>query len=141
MIDDEPALLDILDTAGQDEFQSLQDQWIRDGRGFLLVYSILSRPSFDEVSVIYNKILRIKEAERAPVVIAGNKADLKDQREVQYNDGASLAKQYNCPFFETSAKTKLNNEACFYELVREVRKQEKVLKPKPKPSSSICTIL
>eukprot|EP00490_Sorites_sp_Unknown_P002761 CAMPEP_0114656540 /NCGR_PEP_ID=MMETSP0191-20121206/12498_1 /TAXON_ID=126664 /ORGANISM="Sorites sp." /LENGTH=98 /DNA_ID=CAMNT_0001873961 /DNA_START=92 /DNA_END=384 /DNA_ORIENTATION=+ len=45
MIDDKPALLDILDTAGQEEFSSMQDQWMREGKGFLLVYSITSRPT------------------------------------------------------------------------------------------------
>jgi len=138
MIDDETALLDILDTAGQEEFSSMQDQWMRDGKGFLLVYNITSRPTFDEVSILYDKILRTKDTDKVPVVLAGNKADLKDERQVEYNDGANLAKQWNCPFFETSAKIKLNNEACFFELVREIRKQTKSTnKQKPKPT--ICT--
>jgi len=46
VIDNKVALLDILDTAGQDEFSSMQDQWMRDGKGFLLVYSIADRQSF-----------------------------------------------------------------------------------------------
>jgi len=134
------ALLDILDTAGQEEFSSMQDQWMRDGKGFLLVYNITSRPTFDEVSILYDKILRTKDTDKVPVVLAGNKADLKDERQVEYNDGANLAKQWNCPFFETSAKIKLNNEACFFELVREIRKQTKK-GPVKGPKKSICTIL
>jgi len=133
MIDDESALLDILDTAGQEEFSSMQDQWMRDGKGFLLVYNITSRPTFDEVSILYDKILRTKDSDKVPVVLAGNKCDLKNERQVEYQEGADLAKQWNCPFFETSAKIKLNNEACFFELVREIRKQTrntKVVKPK-----------
>eukprot|EP01084_Bolivina_argentea_P056829 103936_1 len=47
-IDNRPALLDILDTAGQEEFSSMQDQWMREGKGFLLVYSITSTATFDE---------------------------------------------------------------------------------------------
>jgi len=95
MIDDETALLDILDTAGQEEFSSMQDQWMRDGKGFLLVYNITSRPTFDEVSILYDKILRTKDTDKVPVVLAGNKADLKDERQVEYNDGANLGKQWN----------------------------------------------
>jgi len=125
MIDDETALLDILDTAGQEEFSSMQDQWMRDGKGFLLVYNIISRPTFDEVSVLYDKILRTKDAVKVPVVLVGNKCDLKDERQVEYQEGADLAKQWGCPFFETSAKIKLNNEACFFELVREIRREQK----------------
>jgi len=125
VIDDETALLDILDTAGQEEFSSMQDQWMRDGKGFLLVYNIISRPTFDEVSVLYDKILRTKDTDKVPVVLVGNKCDLKDERQVEYSEGAELAKQWGCPFFETSAKIKLNNEACFFELVRQIRRMTK----------------
>jgi len=125
VIDDETALLDILDTAGQEEFSSMQDQWMRDGKGFLLVYNIISRPTFDEISILYDKILRTKDTDKVPVVLVGNKCDLKDERQVEYSEGAELAKQWACPFFETSAKIKLNNEACFFELVRQIRRMTK----------------
>jgi len=125
VIDDEPAMLDILDTAGQEEFSSMQDQWMRDGKGFLLVYNITSRATFDEVSVLYEKILRTKDVSKVPLVLVGNKCDLKDERQVEYNEGAELAKQWSCGFFETSAKLKLNNEACFFELVRAIRSDNK----------------
>jgi GTPase KRas protein len=140
-IDDQAALLDILDTAGQEEFSSMQDQWMRDGRGFLIVYNITSAASFDEVSVLYEKILRTKDVDSVPVVLAGNKADLKNQRAVDYEKGAELAKQWDAPFFETSAKIKLNNEACFFELVRQIRKLDV---PEETPGSRMfpkCTIL
>jgi len=141
MIDDESALLDILDTAGQEEFSSMQDQWMRDGKGFLLVYNITSRPTFDEVSILYDKILRTKDSDKVPVVLAGNKCDLKNERQVEYQEGADLAKQWNCPFFETSAKIKLNNEACFFELVREIRKQTRTTKAPKKSGGLKCLIL
>ena len=66
-IDSEGALLDILDTAGQEEFSSMQDQWMREGKGFLLVYTITSRTTFDEVSALYEKILRVKNSHRVPM--------------------------------------------------------------------------
>jgi len=141
LIDDEPALLDILDTAGQEEFRAMQDQWTYDGQGFLLVYNVTSRPTFDEVSIIYEKLLRVKDATKVPLVLAGNKCDLKAERQVQYNEGAELAKQWDCPFFETSAKTKLNSESCFIELIREVRKQTvPAVKPIKTPRLK-CSIL
>lgn len=140
MIDDETALLDILDTAGQEEFSSMQDQWMRDGQGFLLVYNIVARPTFDEVSVLYDKILRTKDTDKVPIVLVGNKCDLKDQRQVEYQEGAELAKAWGCSFFETSAKIKLNNEACFFELVREIRKTKKPT-PSGAPKKKFCTIL
>merc|ERR1712062_332566 len=81
-IDKEPALLDVLDTAGQEEYASLQDQWIREGDGYLLVYSIISKDSFDEVKLLYDKIVRIRDTESFPWVLAGNKCDLSNQRTV-----------------------------------------------------------
>jgi len=140
MIDDETALLDILDTAGQEEFSSMQDQWMRDGKGFLLVYSVTSRPTFDEVSNLYDKILRTKDTDKVPIVLAGNKCDLHNERQVKYEEGQALAKSWGCPFFETSAKLKYNNEACFFELVREIRRMEKSSAKKP-VKKSICSLL
>lgn len=66
-VDDIRATLGILDTAGQEEFCSLQDQWMRDGDGFLMVYSITSRSSLDEARTLYDKILRTKETEKVPM--------------------------------------------------------------------------
>lgn len=67
ILDSESAVLDILDTAGQEEFVSMQDSWMRDGKGFMLVYSITSRATFDEIESLYDKILRTKDAESVPV--------------------------------------------------------------------------
>jgi len=142
MIDDETALLDILDTAGQEEFSSMQDQWMRDGKGFLLVYNITAKSTFQEVSILHDKILRTKDADKVPIVLAGNKCDLKEQRQVEYHEGADLAKEWGCPFFETIAKIKLNNEACFFELVREIRRAAaQSAKPGDKPKKFTCSIL
>lgn len=67
ILDSESAVLDILDTAGQEEFVSMQDSWMRDGKGFMLVYSITSRATFDEIESLYDKILRTKDADSVPV--------------------------------------------------------------------------
>jgi GTPase KRas protein len=59
--------LDILDTAGQEEYTTMQDQWMREGKGFLLVYSITSRNSFDEIATFKDKILRAKDVDSVPL--------------------------------------------------------------------------
>jgi len=142
MIDDESALLDILDTAGQEEFSSMQDQWMRDGKGFLLVYNITSRPTFEEVSNLHEKILRTKDTDKVPIVLVGNKCDLGPERQVPNEEGQKLANEWGCPFFETSAKKKINHDECFFQLVREIRKSEST-KPKKaaKKSGFKCSIL
>merc|ERR1719382_1624053 len=73
LIDNEPALLDVLDTAGQEEYASLQDQWIREGDGYLIVYSITNKDSLAEAEVLQQKITRIRDTIDFPMVLAGNK--------------------------------------------------------------------
>lgn len=143
VIDEKACLLDILDTAGQEEFSSMQDQWMREGQAFLVVYSITSRTTFDEAIIMREKILRCKEEEEPPIVLVGNKCDLEDQRQVKKSEGENLATEWgeNSSFFETSAKEKINHEECFYAAVRLVRSQV----PKQddvKPSKrGFCTLL
>ena len=56
-MDGKAVVLDIMDTAGQDEYCQMQDAWMREGNGFLLVYSIIDRPTFDEVQVASRIVL------------------------------------------------------------------------------------
>ncbi len=100
-IDDEICLLDILDTAGQgkyrlipfislfisylflclsEEYSAMRDQYMRTGQGFVLVYSITSRASFDEIDAFREQILRVKDQDYVPVLLAGNKCDLENER-------------------------------------------------------------
>ena len=59
---EQSCLLDILDTAGQEEYSAMRDQYVRTAQGFILVYSITSRHTFEELSPIRDQILRIKVA-------------------------------------------------------------------------------
>jgi len=120
-IDDETCLLDILDTAGQEEYSAMRDQYMRTGQGFLCVYAITSRSSFDEITSFREQILRVKDEDKVPMVLAGNKCDLEDERQVSMAEGQDLAKSFGCAFFETSAKSRINVEEAFYQLVREIR--------------------
>ena len=82
-IDEETCLLDILDTAGQEEYSAMRDQYMRSGQGFLCVYSITNRGSFDEIATFREQILRVKDADRVPMVLVGNKSDLDSERQVR----------------------------------------------------------
>jgi GTPase KRas len=114
-------LLEILDTAGQEEFTALRDQWIRDCEGFVLIYSITSRPSFEQISVFKDQVLRVKDKDRIPMMLVANKCDLEDKREVSTQEGADLARAFGASFKEASAKTRVNVEEAFYDLVRKIR--------------------
>ena len=113
-VDSEAYMLDILDTAGQEEYVTLRDQYISVGEGFLLVYSLTNRDSFTNLPKFREEILRLKEESNFPVVIAGNKCDLESYRKVEQNEGMSLAKSWGVPFFETSAKVRVNVEESFF---------------------------
>ena len=146
-VDGIPATVDIVDTAGQEEYNAMRDQWIRNGKGFLLVYSISNRGSFKELENIMDEMTRAKDDDNIPIVLAGNKCDLDEaEREVQKEEGQKLAEEWGVPFFETSAKTKINDHEVFYEIVREVRKYDEAKKKEsgegqPKKKKFRCDIL
>lgn len=123
-VDNEQVTLDILDTAGQEEYLAMREQYMRTGEGFLLVYAINSRNSLDELQVFYEQIQRVKDSDNVPVLVVGNKSDLEIERQVSFEEGAAFAKSLGCPFFETSAKQRINVEEAFYGLVRTINISE-----------------
>jgi len=125
-IDNEDALLDILDTAGQDEYSAMRAHYMRSGEGFLLVYSITSRSSFEAVNDFYQQILRIKDKDTFPVILVANKSDLEYERQVGMNEGRELARRLNCKCIETSAKQRFNVDEAFSTIVREIRRYNRV---------------
>ena len=82
VVDDEVALLDVLDTAGQEEYSAMREQYMRTGEGFLLVYSINNRQSFEEIKTFQQQILRVKDKDYFPIIVVGNKCDLENERKV-----------------------------------------------------------
>ncbi|PRP86020.1 hypothetical protein PROFUN_05791 [Planoprotostelium fungivorum] len=130
-------LLDILDTAGQEDFQIVTEQYIKAGDGFLLVYSIEDRQSFDNILTFRDQILRVKDATRFPMLLVGNKCDLVN-RSISTEEGVSLARSFECPVLETSAKEGTNIEEVFTVIAREVLKTRPATKKK---KGSKCTLL
>lgn len=141
VIDGQSCMLEVLDTAGQEEYTALRDQWIRDGEGFVLVYSISSRSSFTRIPRFHNQIQRVKESSSSspsypgspissvspsapvPIMLVGNKSDRVTEREVSTQEGHALARELGCEFVEASAKNCINVERAFYDVVRQLRRQ------------------
>jgi small GTP-binding protein len=122
-IDNENVQLDILDTAGQDDFAPMRTSYMRQGKGFIIVYAIDDRASFEEVEVFHRDLTRTKGTSNVPVVVCGNKCDLEDKRVVSKTEGEELAAKLQATFFETSALANINIENAFRALVKETRKQ------------------
>eukprot|EP01125_Pyxidicula_operculata_P012872 TRINITY_DN4246_c0_g1_i1.p1 TRINITY_DN4246_c0_g1~~TRINITY_DN4246_c0_g1_i1.p1 ORF type:complete len:191 (-),score=43.53 TRINITY_DN4246_c0_g1_i1:131-703(-) len=97
-------VVEILDTAGTEQFTGMRDLYIKNGQGFVLVYSITSRATYNSISEIRDQIVRVKDSEKAPMIIVGNKADLFDMRAVPTEEGKKLSEKYGCSFIEVSAK-------------------------------------
>jgi len=121
LIDDRVAKLDILDTAGQEEFSAMREQYMRSGEGFLLVFSLNDRGSFEEIYKFHKSVLRVKDRDVFPILVVGNKSDLPN-RQVSQADIENMAKQLKTPYIECSAKHRINIDEAFFELVRLVRR-------------------
>lgn len=140
-------MLEVLDTAGQEEYTALQDQWIRDADGFLLVYSITSRSSFARIAKFHHQVLSVKDRQAStyyttphsavlperpwssryptPIMLVGNKIEHYINREVSSQEAQGLAMELGCGFVEASAKNCINVEKAFFDVVRMIRSQRR----------------
>lgn len=103
----------------------MRDQYMRCGEGFLICYSVTDRHSFQEALEYKKLIQKVRASEDTPLVLVGNKFDLHMQRKVTTDEGKSLARQFGCPFYETSACLRTYVDDAFHTLVREIRKKER----------------
>lgn len=122
----------IWDTGGQERFTNIRSQYFKGARGALIVYDITNKRSFKNVKKWYQEIK--KHSEGIPVILVGNKADLKQSRKIPSKDGEKIAKEIDCPFFEASAKTGENVEFIFRTLNTMLVEQAQKKKPKTRKS-------
>ena len=138
-VDGEVVSLDIRDTAGQEEYSALRDQYMRDGDGYAIIYSITSTISFLGANTFREQLYRVLEkdpTEHIPIALVGNKCDLESERQVPTDEAKKLAEEWNVLFFETSAKNKINITETFQALVKDVqasRKQEDTAQASSQP--------
>jgi GTPase KRas protein len=92
----------------------------REGHVFVLVYSVASRSTSENVQIFHRSIQRVRRGD--PIfILVGNKCDLTHQREVSREEGSALAEKYGCRFMETSARTAENVDTLFINLIRLLR--------------------
>jgi len=119
-IDGNQYMLEILDTAGTEQFTAMRDLYMKNGQGFVLAYSIIAQSTFNDLPDLREQILRVKDTDKVPMVVVGNKCDLSDQRIITTEQGQALATKFGAVFIEASAKTKINVDQIFHELVRQI---------------------
>ena len=98
---------------------------MKQGQGFLLVFSITSTSSLHELAELREQIVRIKDDENVPIVIVGNKSDLEEDRAVSRSRAFSLSQQWgNAPYYETSARRRANVNEVFIDLCRQIIRKD-----------------
>ena len=93
---------------------------------FAMVYSVTDRSSFEEIEKLHRDILRLKECSYIPMFLVGNKCDSDLERVVSYTQGEVLAKSLGVKFIETSAKYGDNVDQLFFDLVRDIWKNQEI---------------
>ncbi|CAH1238773.1 ras-related protein Ral-A-like isoform X2 [Branchiostoma floridae] len=129
VLDGEEVQIDILDTAGQEDYAAIRDNYFRSGEGFLCVFSITEQESFAATADFREQILRVKNDENIPFLLVGNKCDLFDKRQVTIETATAKAGEWNVPYVETSAKTRQNVDKAYFDLMRMIRDRKKANGP------------
>ena len=134
-VDGQDVSLDILDTAGQDDFAAIRSTYIRSGQGFLVVFAVNDPSSFDAIDHFVQDIRAASDKEDIPIVVCGNKCDLQ-QRDIKKEDAEKFCQELNVKYFETSAKNNVNVTEAFVEVTRMMRRQNPAA-PQQKTSQTV----
>jgi small GTP-binding protein len=109
--------IQIWDTAGQDRFRSITKNYYKGAHGIILIYDITSRKTYENIK---NWVTQIKEevSDKVNIILVGNKIDDEKNRKVSTEEGEKMAKEIGFDFYETSAKTGINIDSTFNDLVK-----------------------
>lgn len=119
---------DIIDTAGMDEYSRLSRNASVGVHGYLLVFSIASKQSFERIGQINESLLNaLGDAQDVPRLLVGSMRDLADQRQVSSQAAHALANSWNVPYLECSSKSGENVEEVFHTLMKEIEKDDGLL--------------
>ena len=135
-INDKTIKVELWDTAGQERFRNIAKNYFQSSDGFLIVYDITSKSSFEKLS-FWNEQVNLNAPENTKYIIVGNKKDLEEKREVKIEEGENFAKENKVKFYETSAKDGSNVNEVFELLAKEIVADYEKLQVKNKRSSQI----
>lgn len=118
--EEQAVTLSVLDTAGQDDYLGMLESILGQAQGYLIVYSITSRPTLERTPEFVELVKRVNDGELPPAILVGNKCDLEITREVTKADGKAMADRLQMEWAEASAKNRINSDEVFYDLLRRV---------------------
>jgi len=113
--------LQIWDTSGQERYKSVTTVYFKGAQGFLIVYDITNKTSFDNIEKWIDEILKVVQS---PIIILiGNKSDLNEERKVSIEEALQKAEKYNFDFYEVSALDGKNIDFIFINLAYKILKK------------------
>ena len=119
-VDGKDTTLDILDTAGQDDFAAIRATYMRNGQGFILVFAVNDGFSFDAIDKFQRDVKITCRKDDIPIIVCGNKCDVEDRK---FTQEEAFCSSNDLKYYETSAKTNQNILEAFSELTRQMRKR------------------
>ena len=111
----------MLDTADETDYQNMMDMWISFGEGFLLVFAINNRESFEVLKGRYKRITS-KHGTTCPILLVGTKQELANERKVPFDEAKKLAESWKINYMEASAKTNYNCREVLESLAKDIVK-------------------
>ena len=128
--------IELWDTAGQERFRNIAKNYFQSSDGFLLVYDLTKKSSFEKLD-FWNEQISLNAPKETKYILVGNKKDLEDQREVKIEEGEEFAKKNNIKFYETSAKDGTNVIDVFETLAKEIVNDVEQINTRSKRSSQV----
>lgn len=119
-LDGKTIKLQIWDTAGQERFRTITSSYYRGAHGIIIVYDVTDAESFNNVKQWLSEIERYA-CEGVSKLLVGNKCDLVNKKQVDFNTAKEFADKLNIPFLETSAKNATNVEKAFLTMAAEIK--------------------
>ena len=119
-IEDRTITLNLWDTAGQEKFKSLIPSYIKDSQAVVVVFDITNQDSFESIGKWIEDARALRDEDQALVVIAGNKIDMDNERQVTHEDATKFAAEKGIPFYEVSALSGQNVQVMFNDIAKQL---------------------
>ncbi|CAL2256921.1 unnamed protein product [Prunus armeniaca] len=110
-----------INSAGQERFRTLTSSYYRGAQGIIMVYDVTRRETFTNLCDVWAKEIELYSTNQDCIkMLVGNKVDKESDRVVTKKEGINFARESGCLFIECSAKTRVNVQQCFEELVLKI---------------------